>query len=1532
MKKLIIILILSSVTTVFADDLIVDKNAMSQYQKDNYYLQFDLFGFNNSWKNVAYGGKSGIPWTPDYIDLSDKAVVLGNSFTQEVWIKPLHKGNSTQVIIGFSPQESNRRFTPSDSDNRSPSIWTTDYGTGITYGFGTGSKFIWASFTDSVTESPEWFHVAVTFDGTNYKLFINGNEVNNNTDAAGYTPVNTPVNFIGKDFNGKMDEVRMWNVARSESEIKADMSKELTGSESNLVAYYPMNININYEIVDLSSNQNHGTIKNVDVRQKFLSNDCNAPDGTESCPYPTINSALDDAKPGDRVLIKEGRYSEYIKKWEYHDVKIEGYPGDNVMIDGTIPLNAKWEPYNHNGHSIYKTVIDFDSLSYNNLFPVDSIYSVFVNDRYMIMSMPVNFKNPTDPTTGNPQNPEPGTLFSLKIQSPLIYDLGYQPGTLADLDTLEEWSFDPSTSTLYLYPSPGYIPTPTNVRVRIGTVMLAFQDCDSLQFKNLHFYSGSLKGYACDHFTIEDSKFSFSVDMRAGARPGAPAGEKVYNGLIYGEYSVLKNVIFEHMNNAPPWFQQRTMYPTFENVLFRNHDWFFNSGRYPVSDRNYRGSRGAGTIVHGGSVWRYVTVENAISAGIFPGYGSLVEYCRFENLYDSIDGSGIQRNGANSEYSTTRYTWIINAPALNGMRWNSLCSGTQADAHHVVSAGNARGFRLKGDYHEAYHLLAYDNGSQDLSLPSYKYCGPDRAGSPEPGNVNSKLSNSMAENSLECNTPNCTDSSREDNPILDPVFLDSSGIWFGRAYDEDHKHPFSNVMFDLADAWSRNRGKSDQKLIEEFGENPWKNNQIQNYDFRPKKGSTLIDGGIVIPGINDGQDMDYNHPPLYPGQNRKYIGAAPDIGPYEYGDSVYWIPGYRYPHPSVPIPSNGTVDLPMEYGLAWNYPYKRDYSNVTAVVNVVGPGVSRTETFQYPNNVLFETFEPGGTYNWSVSVDGIDGGNWTFTIDDKVYPLNDRSVDTTANATLPKYPINNLIVSNNRLAFLRFDIPSSVNSSYQVILNLVPEKIVTLNGGIVLYKYDYNGWDESFGTNNIGLVDKSLLTPIDTISSLIADSLLSLDLSAFIDSSGEHSFALGIINVGDSVSFYSTEKLLTWMSYNYAPNKKVWPSLLFSKDSLSVAYDITLEKEWNLISVPFTGVKTRPKQIFRSLIRKGLLEYISSPKGYFKPKDPYSTLTAISSKEGYYLKLNGPANKIFFRGRALTDKTISLSAGWNMIAYSPDYELAVDKAFESLIASNTLQYVTGFAQGALVYDPDAPQSSTLNTLKPTKGYWVKVNAAVTNFSFPAQTQGGASGKIAANHSVKHPEVKPNPSFMFVKGKIMGRYNVGDWVKVLSEDNHVVGAAEIIEGGYLRNSAVYGDDVTTEDIDGLKAGEKIAFAYDGDTLTSHVQFNPMSFHDVKLDYDTFLPTIFALHQNHPNPFNPITTIRYDLSEDGPVSIIIYDLMGREIKTLVKQVSAPGRYSVNWNGRNQFGKQIASGMYFYRMETPKFQSVKKLIFLK
>ena len=110
--------------------------------------------------------------------------------------------------------------------------------------------------------------------------------------------------------------------------------------------------------------------------------------------------------------------------------------------------------------------------------------------------------------------------------------------------------------------------------------------------------------------------------------------------------------------------------------------------------------------------------------------------------------------------------------------------------------------------------------------------------------------------------------------------MDSVGNWYGQTYPYDAIFKrWSHVAHNLVDPWIQKRNKSEEILLRNFGENPWKNN-IQNYDFRPKKGSALIDGGVVIEGINDGKDKDYNHPPSFPGQNRKFIGDAPDIGAY----------------------------------------------------------------------------------------------------------------------------------------------------------------------------------------------------------------------------------------------------------------------------------------------------------------------------------------------------------------------------------------------------------------------------------------------------------------------------------------------------------------------------------------------------------------------------------------------------------------------------------------------------------------------------
>ncbi|MDP6727227.1 MAG: FlgD immunoglobulin-like domain containing protein, partial [Candidatus Marinimicrobia bacterium] len=77
----------------------------------------------------------------------------------------------------------------------------------------------------------------------------------------------------------------------------------------------------------------------------------------------------------------------------------------------------------------------------------------------------------------------------------------------------------------------------------------------------------------------------------------------------------------------------------------------------------------------------------------------------------------------------------------------------------------------------------------------------------------------------------------------------------------------------------------------------------------------------------------------------------------------------------------------------------------------------------------------------------------------------------------------------------------------------------------------------------------------------------------------------------------------------------------------------------------------------------------------------------------------------------------------------------------------------------------------------------------------------------------------------------------------------------------------------------------------------------------------LPNKFVIRQNYPNPFNPVTTLRYDLPEQSMVNIIIYDLLGREVRTLVNQTQDAGFRSVIWNATNDYGKPVSAGVYLY-----------------
>jgi hypothetical protein len=131
---------------------------------------------------------------------------------------------------------------------------------------------------------------------------------------------------------------------------------------------------------------------------------------------------------------------------------------------------------------------------------------------------------------------------------------------------------------------------------------------------------------------------------------------------------------------------------------------------------------------------------------------------------------------------------------------------------------------------------------------------------------------------------------------------------------------------------------------------------------------------------------------------------------------------------------------------------------------------------------------------------------------------------------------------------------------------------------------------------------------------------------------------------------------------------------------------------------------------------------------------------------------------------------------------------------------------------------------------------------------------------------------------------------------------------------------------------LKTGENFSIGdlcrtwYDG---VSYAKVNEPT----EVTRDEHQPIEFKLSQNYPNPFNPKTVISYKLMLKSEVRLIIYDILGREIVTLVDEIKDAGDYRVEWNGKNSAGKGAVSGVYFYQLKSKNnFTITKKMLLIR
>lgn len=358
----------------------------------------------------------------------------------------------------------------------------------------------------------------------------------------------------------------------------------------------------------------------------------------------------------------------------------------------------------------------------------------------------------------------------------------------------------------------------------------------------------------------------------------------------------------------------------------------------------------------------------------------------------------------------------------------------------------------------------------------------------------------------------------------------------------------------------------------------------------------------------------------------------------------------------------------------------------------------------------------------------------------------------------------------------------------------------------------------------------------------------------------------------------------------------------------------------------------------------------------FDPSIPpqFNTLQIMDHYHGYWFRLKEPAT-LSLDGIVADHVTpLPLQSGYNLVGYLPPAPDSTAHAIESVI--DRTEVVLGYDEGGLTFDPSIPpQFNTLQVMNPGFGYWIKLSeadtliypenpAAAAQPALPALSRsslGGSHHGGSASAQQGRTRVVPTQEWIGVWGedvRIGGELiEAGTIIQALDEEGTVCGGCIVANPGQFGLMAVYRDDPVTEADEGAEPNESItimAEQYEFEGLQWTEMGAVFEFNDVaRLVSETDrVPIRTVLHHNYPNPFNPTTTISYDLASGEIVILAIFDVRGRCVQTLVRGWRPAGRYRIEWAGRDSSGHRVASGVYFCRLETESYSLTRKMVLLK
>ncbi len=400
-----------------------------------------------------------------------------------------------------------------------------------------------------------------------------------------------------------------------------------------------------------------------------------------------------------------------------------------------------------------------------------------------------------------------------------------------------------------------------------------------------------------------------------------------------------------------------------------------------------------------------------------------------------------------------------------------------------------------------------------------------------------------------------------------------------------------------------------------------------------------------------------------------------------------------------------------------------------------------------------------------------------------------------------------------------------------------------------------------------------------------------------------------------------------------------------------ILQQISLSKGWSWFSMNLKASDMSVNNILNEVnptqgnIVKSQTQFSQSVPGF----GWVGTLQEMTNKTMYQIKLTGKDTLEMAGYQVGYPDTINISAGWNWISYQPQNGLDLNTALASL---NSLNGSIIKSQSAFALYL-APQGwiGNLTFMSPKQGYLLK-SQIVDKLIYPPL---GTPTKMMVELNTENSKLLPDGWSINPSDYQYSMQMISEVGGMEVDTNDILGA---FSGGEECRGIVRPIYVSAIDkylfflmiYSNISSGEEISFRYfDTSSELIYATNDEVVFTQDQLiggiespynitpiisgvgDGDE-LPKVYSLSQNYPNPFNPTTMIKYTLPKASFVEIVIYDVLGQEVKTLVNEVQEAGYKNVEWNGMDNGGNVISSGIYFYRMKADNFIEVKKLMVIK